>query len=227
MNFLLSLVIILVIIVSYKLASLTYFRRKSNVYNSLIFLPILLFLSLTYFDLSLQDIGLSINGSGVAYGAVASAGLLIVLLIGGKLKLTRQSFIDSRTTHLSRRQILRKAILEIPFGTVLTEEVIFRGIIFAVIMQVSSEVSAIIYSSLAFGLWHIVDSIIFFHNNKVLGGKTKTALVTVGFTTLAGIVFATLRVFSGSLLAPILLHVTANSGALIVSWMSENRSGGH
>lgn len=219
MHVLTDMALVLAVVLAYKWLSLRYFQHRSNVYNALSFLVLLIVLSLTYFDLSPEALGLVISTKGLLYGAAASVVLIAGLFIGSRLKLTRTGFQDNRTAALSWRQLVKKAALDIPLGTVLTEELIFRGVIFALIAQASTDWSAVVYSSVAFGAWHIVDSVIFSRHNSAFGGKATTAIATVAFTTLAGIAFATLRLLSGSLLAPVLLHISSNSGALLISWL--------
>lgn len=206
------------LIIIYKWLSVRFFQHRSNIFNALLFLVLVVALSVTYFDISLREMGLFFSFDGMLYGLISSAILVLLLYIGSRFQVIRTRFKDDRTVLLSRSQAFKKATLEIPLGTVITEEVIFRGLLFALIVQIGTEWSAVLISSLLFGLWHVIDAIIFSRNNDSLGGKGQTIIATIGFTTLAGVAFAILRLVSGSLLAPILLHISANSGGLLVSW---------
>jgi membrane protease YdiL (CAAX protease family) len=67
---------------------------------------------------------------------------------------------------------------------------------------------AVTVSSLVFGLWHIVPTM----QLADLRGtpRTTTTLAGVAVTTVAGVIFCALRLASGSLLAPVLLHLATN-----------------
>jgi uncharacterized protein len=116
-------------------------------------------------------------------------------------------------------------LVVIPLGTVLPEELAFRGLLLALLGRRYGDLSAILLSSGLFGLWHVVPS---------LGGGTANAtmasvvgadaagtlvrvVVTVVFTALAGVVLCALRLRSGSLLAPVLAHWTVNGLGFIVT----------
>ena len=101
----------------------------------------------------------------------------------------------------------------------LAEELLFRGFIFAVLRDAfPSKVSvgrhrfslATLLSAVAFGLWH-------------LGGLVRPengfVLFQVGYTTVAGFLFAIMRERTGSLIAPLLVHAVVNAWAVFVpSW---------
>jgi membrane protease YdiL (CAAX protease family) len=80
------------------------------------------------------------------------------------------------------------------------------------------------WSSALFGLWHVLPSIGIESKNPVLedlfgGGAAWAAVVAaVVGTALAGMVFCFLRLRSGSLVAPVLLHIATNSLGFVVSW---------
>ncbi len=110
----------------------------------------------------------------------------------------------------------------------LLEEVVFRGVMLALLMQEFSTLSSVLISSMLFGFWHILPAYTSVVTNASLNLKKKPTLPvvasTVFLTFLAGIGFALLRIASGSLIAPILAHYAANSGGLIASWWLHNFS---
>jgi membrane protease YdiL (CAAX protease family) len=77
---------------------------------------------------------------------------------------------------------------------------------------------ATLASACLFGLWHVLPALDLARTHtSVRGAATAgpgrvviTVLVTVGFTTIAGVVFAELRRRSGSLVAPIGRHWATN-----------------
>jgi membrane protease YdiL (CAAX protease family) len=80
-------------------------------------------------------------------------------------------------------------------------------------------------SSGLFGLWHIVASLGGGPANAAMvdvvggdvAGTVVRVVVTVLFTSLAGVVLCWLRLRSGSLLAPMLAHWTVNGLGVIVT----------
>ena len=107
--------------------------------------------------------------------------------------------------------------MTIPLGTVVFEEVAFRGVLWGLIAHDHGTVWATCVSSVLFGLWHVLPALGLVRTNTALQRSPKggrrimlTVLGTVAFTTVAGIVFAELRRRSGSLVAPAGLHWATN-----------------
>lgn len=169
--------------------------------------------------LSWQELGL---GSGTwrrgliwaigAIGAVAA-----VFAVGAALPLTRSAFRDARY-HLSGQHALLTAFLLIPLGTVLFEEVAFRGVLWGLLRRGWGTWVATAVSSALFGLWHVLPSLGLAASDQAIGstvgkgttGEAISVLGTVLFTGLAGVVFCELRRRSGSLLASAGLHWATN-----------------
>jgi len=123
------------------------------------------------------------------------------------------------------RAALWTVLVAIPLGTVLPEELAFRGLLLPLLGRRYGVLASTMISSGLFGLWHIPASL--------GGGTANTAIVgvmggdaagtairvvaTVCFTALAGAVLCWLRLRSGSLLAPALAHWTANGLGVIVA----------
>ena len=176
--------------------------------------------------ISLTDIGINPTNfmSGLLYGALA---LVIISLVIGAASLVpfmKNSLKDERSKGLSTKQLAYKTLVNIPIGTVLLEEVIFRGVMLALLTTNFSTPLAVLISSFLFGLWHILPAITNVTTNSALK-KTKKPNITVSFGTvfvtfLAGIAFSWLRLASGSLLAPMIAHYATNSGGTIASWIS-------
>ena len=71
-----------------------------------------------------------------------------------------------------------------------------------------------------FGVWHIRPTLQALRANGLAGDRGRAvAGVTAGVaaTTAGGVLFSWLRERSGSLTAPILLHVATNSGGLVTA----------
>jgi membrane protease YdiL (CAAX protease family) len=122
------------------------------------------------------------------------------------------------------------ALVVIPLGTVLWEEVAFRGVLWAQLRHYWSTQVATIASSLLFGVWHAIPALQFAHSNPGAGsfadGQTATigtVVVTIVVTAAGGVVLCELRRRSGSLIAPIGLHWAINGlGVIAVALASSS-----
>jgi uncharacterized protein len=73
-------------------------------------------------------------------------------------------------------------------------------------------------SSALFGLWHVLPTISALRANELAGGTAERAAAVaaaVVVTGVAGALLCWLRLRTGSLLAPVLVHVATNSFALV------------
>ena len=82
------------------------------------------------------------------------------------------------------------------------EEVIFRGLLFNG-MRKENEKTAIVVSSLTFGIGHIV--------NLLSGAELLSTLLQVGYATAIGFLFTVMFLKSGSLIPCIVVHAVVNS----------------
>ena len=175
--------------------------------------------------LSGNDLGLSRRTflSGLRYAAGAVLVVAVVYALGAALPLTRPAFHDVRHgPHLGT--VLLTAFIVIPLGTVLLEEVAFRGVLVGLIDRRRGAAWASFVSSVLFGLWHILPSVRLNNANQAVGtalgadatGQVLTVLAAVGFTALAGVLLCELRRRSGSLLAAVGLHWATNGLGLLV-----------
>ncbi|HEX3513458.1 MAG TPA: CPBP family intramembrane glutamic endopeptidase [Trebonia sp.] len=161
---------------------------------------------------------------GLTWAAAIIGIAAIVLAVGAALPLTRDAFRDSRY-HLDLAQALLTAFVLIPVGTVLLEEVAFRGVLWGLLRRIGGTAVATAVSSALFGLWHILPSLGLATDNEAIGsavGQGRSAQViavlgTVLFTAGSGVVFCELRRRSGSLLAPAGLHWAVNGLSVLAS----------
>ncbi|MFJ3759519.1 CPBP family intramembrane glutamic endopeptidase [Streptomyces sp. NPDC090080] len=160
--------------------------------------------------------------------AVALTGIVAaVYLCGALLPVTRGLFADQRTDALSGPQAAFKALVAVPVGTVLLEEIAFRGVLFALLRRLRTATTAAVLSSVLFGLWHILPSLDLDEDKPTLGAVfghsvTGAVLVDVGavlFTAVAGCLLCWLRDRSGSLLAPMALHWAVNALGYTVGFL--------
>jgi membrane protease YdiL (CAAX protease family) len=154
---------------------------------------------------------------GAQVAAVAAVAVAIVYAVAVAIPATRGAFRDTRY-RVGLRAALYTALVAIPVGTVLFEEVAFRSVLWGLLDRGFGDLVATVASAGLFGLWHVLPALDLARTHtSVRGAATArpgrvviTVLVTVGFTTIAGVVFAELRRRSGSLVAPIGLHWATN-----------------
>lgn len=176
--------------------------------------------------LSWRDLGLGPGTwrPGMRWAAVVIAAMGLVIAAGAAVPLTREAFRDTRY-RLDLGHALLTALVLIPVGTVLLEEVAFRGVLCGLLRRVRGTGTATVVSSVLFGLWHVLPSLGLAADNQAISGtvgrgastRAGTVLATVLFTALAGVVFCELRRRSGSLLASAGLHWAANALGVLAS----------
>jgi membrane protease YdiL (CAAX protease family) len=168
--------------------------------------------------LSWQEMGLGRQAllRGTVVGLIAAGVVAVVYAVGVAIPLTRGAFRDTRY-RIGLKGALKVALVAVPLGTVLFEEVAFRGVLWGLLAR-DGLLAATTASALLFGLWHVLPATgLARTNTSVRGGAapgrrrvTYTVITTVAFTTLAGVVFAELRQRTGSLVAPMGLHWATN-----------------
>lgn len=156
--------------------------------------------------------GVSLSWGEAPAAAVAAA--LVVLAAVGTLAVfpaTRQAFADQRMAGVDARGTAWQVLVRIPFGTVVLEEVAFRGVLPVLLSPVAA--------SVLFGLWHIVPTIKTLDINGVTTSRGPAVAGAVASTAVVGLVLCWLRSATGGLLAPGLAHAAANGGAVVASYV--------
>jgi len=143
---------------------------------------------------------------GLAWGGAAFAIVTVVLCIAAAV--SPGAFDDDRAD-ISAPEVLWRVLVVIPVATVVLEELAFRGVLLGLLRRLTADPAAVGVSAVLFGLWHIPG--VFDDGIGAIAG-------TVAATTVAGVVFAVLRLRSRSLLAPALAHVATNSVAFALAW---------
>jgi len=176
--------------------------------------------------LSWQDLGLGPGTwrPGLKWAGIEIALVGLVLAAAAALPLTRDAFRDTRY-RLDWQHALLTAFVLIPIGTVLVEELAFRGVLWGLLREVKGTKTATLVSSALFGLWHVLPSLGLTTSNQAISGtvgggksaQTATVLATVLFTALSGVVFCELRRRSGSILASAGLHWATNGLSVLAS----------
>jgi uncharacterized protein len=161
--------------------------------------------------------------TGLAAGA--AAGWLLVAVVPA----ARPVLDDKRISSLKGRAVAYQAVVRIPIGTVLWEETAFRGVLQAGLRRVMPQTAAIVVTSAVFGIWHIRPTLQALRVNGLASDRRQaTARLAAGVaaTTASGVLLSWLRARSGSLAAPVLLHLATNSGGMAAAWAAGRTPGG-
>ena len=172
---------------------------------------------------SLDDLGLgrANAGNGLRWGLAIAGIVAIGLAAGIALPATRGLFHDQRVADLSGSDLAYEALLRIPVGTALFEELAFRGVLLALLLRVTSTVPAVAVSSALFGLWHILPTMSALRANELAEGTAAAIGAVTGaviVTAVGGVLLCALRLHTGSLIAPVLTHTATNSLAIVAAF---------
>ena len=170
--------------------------------------------------LELSRAGLGIEAD-IVHAAASLAAVVLFALGAFAFASSRHGhrIADERVAGMHGGALAYYVLIRIPLGTSLTEEVLFRGVLFAAWRAAGlSILDAALCSSVAFGLWHIAPTVtgVRINDPDASEGKVRaTVLGAVLLTTVAGLGLTWFRVETGGLLGPIVLHAGINSiGAL-------------
>jgi uncharacterized protein len=161
--------------------------------------------------------------AGTMWAGAAAAAWVLVAAVPA----TRPVLGDKRSAGLDARGVAYQATVRIPVGTVLWEEVAFRGVLQASLRRVLPGPAAIVVTSGIFGLWHVRPTWQALRVNGLAeDGRRAAARVSaaVVVTAAAGTLLSSLRERSGGLAAPIALHLVSNSGGAIAAWAERSRT---
>jgi membrane protease YdiL (CAAX protease family) len=160
------------------------------------------------------------------WGAAVAAIVVIVYVVAVTLPLTKELFVDARAGDDSVADLLYHAVIQIPLGTVVLEEVAFRGVLPAVLGLrgvATWRWLPIVGASVLFGLWHVLPSLDLVAANAgvedALGdSRVLTVILAVVGTTVAGVVLCRLRWLGRGLLTPVIVHLATNSTGFTIAW---------
>lgn len=188
--------------------------------------------------LGLNQLGFNLSSMKISLliGLLLAVPVIIsISLIASHPKL-RSHFSSTPTKQYNMRAFSYEFFFRIPFGTALSEEVIFRSVLLAMLIANHDQVIAVIMASLLFGLWHIFPTL---HTVKshdplieMMDDNRKRNLValatTILATSVAGVIFALLTIKTGSFIAAWIVHSAINGFALlggyIVVWSQKRQA---
>ncbi|PRY47484.1 CAAX prenyl protease-like protein [Geodermatophilus tzadiensis] len=167
--------------------------------------------------------------AGARWGGACAALVAAGYAAGLAVPACRPLLADARVAGLSGRELVARVLVRIPVGTVLWEEVAFRGVLPPVLRRVLPRREAAAVASALFGVWHVAPTLQGLAvNGLAVDPVRRAAAVTTACLGTAGaaLLFASLRQRSGSLLAPALLHLAANDlGVLAAAVASRGGAG--
>lgn len=213
------------------LASVTTFHVSRRWYVPLALVWTLAFLLFgRLIGLTWEQLGLANWLTGLAWGGGCVLIISIAMAAGVAIPRLHPLFADERVVGASGAQLARKSLVEVPLGTVALEEVVFRSLLLGLLTSAYGVVWGVAGSAFLFGLWHVLPALEMHDAHSLtsqLGsgwrGKVTTVLGTILATGSAGVLFAMLVVWSGSVLAPMGLHWAMNSTGSIAAWLVGRR----
>ncbi|TFV86999.1 CPBP family intramembrane glutamic endopeptidase [Blastococcus sp. CT_GayMR16] len=152
--------------------------------------------------------------AGLRWGGTCAGLVTAGFAVAVAIPALRPLLTDARISDLDGAELSYQALVRVPFGTVVWEEVAFRGVLLAAFTRLLPVPAATAASSAVFGIWHIRPTLSALAANDLVegpGATTLAVLLACAGTAAAGVGFTWLRLRSASLLAPVLLHVATNS----------------
>ena len=164
-------------------------------------------------------------GRGIRVGLVVIGLIALGVIVAIAIPATRELFEDDRVIENTTGWVMFQAFVRIPLATAFYEEVLFRGIVFGMLMRRNSPIMAAVWTSLLFGFWHILPTLDTIETNPagdLFTGAIGLILAIFGAvagTMLAGLGFLFVRLYANSTWAAVLAHIGTNSTALIGAWV--------
>ena len=165
---------------------------------------------------------------GTKLGLLASGPVWLAILGGAWVAHLQPLYRDESIRNATFKHALYDIAFRIPTGTALSEEIVFRGALLGMFSRKHTSLRAATTSALLFGLWHVWPAL----RQAVEGaGARRASLKQVGssvaaplaFTYVAGLMLATLRYKSHSIVAPWLVHASANAAGYSAIWLAARR----
>ena len=165
-------------------------------------------------DLGRQDLGLEARTarSGLRVGLTTAIVAVATIAVLASLPATRTAFVSGQFTARGPSLALWDLLVRIPLVTAAFEEFAFRGVLFASVARLRGLRTATVSSAVVFGCWHILPTL-------AAGGDVAEVGRAVAFTAASGTLLVWLRLRSGSLLAPVVVHAAVNGAGYVAAWV--------
>jgi uncharacterized protein len=168
------------------------------------------------------DLGLANVRRGLKIGFALLLAVAVVYAIAVAIPATRDLFRDKRVGERSAFALVAETMIRIPLGTVMLEEVAFRGVLLGQFGRRLGWRRGTLASSALFGLWHVLPSLGINKVNPTLRdagiARPVAVLGAVVLTAIAGCFMCFVRLRARSLLAPAFLHAATNSLGFATAW---------
>ena len=164
-------------------------------------------------DLRPSDLGLTPRA--VARSSLWGLAIGLVLALPPVAFIVLSPFVTGETVQagdindLSPGEMALRMAVRIPIGTALTEELVFRGVLFALWQKAAGLGGAVMGTSAVFALWHLVITFGSVADSEVVEGPALIVLGYVGSLLalfIGGLFFALLRWRTGSVAGPFFVH---------------------
>lgn len=163
----------------------------------------------------------------VGVGLLLAAATALVFAIGMLIPSTRSAFFDERAAQASIWVMLFQVLIRIPLGTVILEEIAFRGVLpalFGAAPSIRWRWGPVLGASTLFGMWHILPSIGINTGNSAVkdalgGSQLLTTLLAVVSMTIAGVLMCALARLGKGVKTTMLLHWATNSLGFVAAWL--------
>lgn len=186
---------------------------------------VLLVVARVALGLDAADLGLRLEGA--ALGFVVAAPAVVVLVVASWRPAWRARLADRRYAGVRSTEAVFIALVRIPIGTALFEELAFRGALYAAFAG-EGRWAATGASGLAFGLWHLGSTRLLVRANRPGAARIVVVAVVAGgvaATAAAGMGLAWLRIEGGGIAAPVVVHAVVNVGGALAA-INAHRAGG-
>ena len=172
-----------------------------------------------------RELGLEQWRRGFLVGMVLVVATTGLLLLGLAMPSINKLFEDRRVDS-GIATLIYQALIRIPFGTVVLEEIAFRAVLPAMVAKRFGVVRGSIVASVLFGLWHVLPALNLNKVNPVardvfgsgVAGKSIAVAFAVVGTMLAGLWLCLIRYRARSVLASMMGHLATNSIGFTIAW---------
>jgi membrane protease YdiL (CAAX protease family) len=168
-----------------------------------------------------QELGMHPNElrRGMVLGSAAGGASAALVAGTARLPGARDFFYDERVVEPGPHEVLYQAAFRVPIATALAEEILFRGVMHAILARHRPTASTQRRTSVLFGVWHVLPTLQTFegsHARRLVpgrGGPQGAVLVAVAVTAAAGGFFSWLRTRANSVVAPVIAHAAISVSA--------------
>jgi hypothetical protein len=175
-----------------------------------------------------EAIGLTSGRRTILAAAIGLAAVAAVLGVGWLLPPIREVFTASPAASISLGGLLWAVLIRVPFGTVLLEEVAFRGVLPALLGADGRRWMwrPVLGASALFGLFHLFPALrsgnceLAVHSLFCPAGPVAAPAAVMIVAMGLGVALCAVRHIGGGLLAPFAVHTAANSAGYLLAWMT-------